>query len=129
MPSPDQDNLDVLIRTGLNDPVGIGLASNLLTEAGIPFFAMDESVAARQESGNLLGWWTIRVSRDGVRNSRDFAFCRGNELGLRPGEFFQQTTSHMACEIVLSPVFVNWRPANRSHNAAHVVEVNRSGGF
>jgi len=56
-------DLDVLIRTGLHDPVGIGLARSLLEEAGIPFFVMDQNVTARQDSGNILGWWSVRVPR------------------------------------------------------------------
>jgi len=59
----DEGNLDSLIQTGLSDPIGIGLAESLLEEAGIPFFVMDESVTARQESGNVIGWWSIRVPR------------------------------------------------------------------
>jgi hypothetical protein len=57
----NESDLDVLIRTGLSDPLGIGLAKNLLEEAHIPFFAMDQSLAARQESGNFIGWWSVRV--------------------------------------------------------------------
>jgi hypothetical protein len=63
MPSSDGD-FDVLIETGINDPVAIGLAETLLEEAEIPFFAMDRNVAARQESGNVAGWWNIRVPRE-----------------------------------------------------------------
>jgi hypothetical protein len=59
----EADDLDVLIRTGMADPIAIGLAKSLLQEAGIPFFAMDRNPAARQESGNILGWWTVRVPR------------------------------------------------------------------
>jgi hypothetical protein len=59
-----ESELDSLIQTGLNDPVAIGLAESLLREAGIPFFAMDRNVAARQESGNFLGWWNVRVPRE-----------------------------------------------------------------
>ena len=59
----DEGDLDTLIRTGFNDPIGIGLAESLLEEAGIPFFVMDESAPARQESGNVIGWWSIRVPR------------------------------------------------------------------
>jgi Putative prokaryotic signal transducing protein len=62
--NPDEADLNLLIETGMNDPIAIGLAENLLDEAGIPFFAMDQSVAARQESGNLIGWWNIRVPRE-----------------------------------------------------------------
>jgi len=64
MPSSSEGDLDVLIRTGISDLIAIGLAENLLMEAGTPFFAMDENVAARQESGNLIGWWSIRVSKE-----------------------------------------------------------------
>jgi hypothetical protein len=63
---PEQANesdLDVLIKTGLSDPVAIGLVQDLLREAGIPFFTMDRNVAARQESGNFLGWWDLRVPK------------------------------------------------------------------
>ena len=59
----NEGDLDTLIQTGLNDPIEIGLAENLLEEAGIPFFSMDQNVAARQESGNVIGWWSIRVPR------------------------------------------------------------------
>ena len=64
MPSSDEGDLDVLIKSGINDPIAIGLAENLLTEAGIPFFPMDRNVAARQESGIVLGWWNLRVPRE-----------------------------------------------------------------
>ena len=60
----DEGDLDILIQTAINDPIAIGLAENLLREAGIPFFAMDRNVAARQESGNFLGWWNVRVPRE-----------------------------------------------------------------
>ena len=59
----DEGDLDILIQTGISDPIAIGLAENLLQEAGIPYFAMDRNVAARQESGNFLGWWSVRVPR------------------------------------------------------------------
>jgi hypothetical protein len=61
---PDESDLGVLIRTGLANPVAIGLAKSLLQEAGIPFFTMDQSVASRQESGNYLGWWSVRVPQE-----------------------------------------------------------------
>ncbi len=60
----EEGDLGVLIRTGLSDPIAIGLAKNLLQEAEIPFFTMDQSLAARQESGNFIGWWSVRVPRD-----------------------------------------------------------------
>ena len=70
MQSSDEGDLDVLIQSGINDPIGIGLAQNLLTEAGIPYFNMDRNVAARQESGNVLGWWSIRVPGEAEAEAR-----------------------------------------------------------
>jgi hypothetical protein len=64
-------DLDVLIRTALWAPVAIGLAKTLLEEAGIPFFAMDQNVPARQESGNFIGWWDVRVPRDREAEARE----------------------------------------------------------
>jgi hypothetical protein len=62
---------DVVIPTGLLDPVAITLAKNLLEEAEIPFFSMDQNLAARQESGNILGWWSIRVPLDREAEARE----------------------------------------------------------
>jgi hypothetical protein len=67
----DEGDLDILIRTGITNPIAIGLAENLLREAGIPFFAMDRNVAARQESGNFLNWWDVRVPREREAEARD----------------------------------------------------------
>ena len=64
-------DLDVLIRTGFRDPIAIGLVRNLLQEARIPFFAMDQNVAARQESGNVIGWWSVRVPREREAEARE----------------------------------------------------------
>ena len=64
-------DLDVLIRTGISDPIAIGLAETLLEEAEIPFFAMDRNTAARQESGNFIGWWNVRVPRDREAEARE----------------------------------------------------------
>ncbi|HUB32086.1 MAG TPA: DUF2007 domain-containing protein [Bryobacteraceae bacterium] len=64
-------DLEVLIRTGIHDPVGIELAKSLLEEAEIPFFAMDRNVAARQESGNIIGWWTVRVPKEYEDEARE----------------------------------------------------------
>jgi predicted TIM-barrel fold metal-dependent hydrolase len=64
-------DLDILIRTGITDPIAIGLAETLLEEAEIPFFAMDRNTAARQESGNFLGWWNVRVPRDREAEARE----------------------------------------------------------
>lgn len=66
-----ESDLDVVIQTGITNPIGIGLAESLLQEAGIPFFAMDRNVAARQESGNFLGWWNIRVPRQREAEARE----------------------------------------------------------
>jgi hypothetical protein len=67
----DEVDLDVLIRTGLDHPISIALAESLLREASIPFFVMDQNVAARQESGNALGWWSVRVGRDRESEARE----------------------------------------------------------
>jgi len=66
-----ESDLDILIRTGISDPIAIGLAENLLQDAGIPFFAMDRNVVARQESGNFLNWWNVRVSSDREAEARE----------------------------------------------------------
>ena len=67
----DETGFGALIRTGIKDPVAIGLAQTLLREAGIPFFAMDRNVAARQESGNFLNWWSVRVPADREAEARE----------------------------------------------------------
>ena len=67
----DEGDIDILIRTGLQNPIGVGLAKSLLQEAGIPFFTMDQNTAARQESGNLLGWWSVRVPREREAEARE----------------------------------------------------------
>ena len=67
----DEGDVDILIQTGVSDPIAIGLAENLLQEAGIPYFAMDRNVAARQESGNFLGWWSVRVPRELEAEARE----------------------------------------------------------
>ncbi len=64
-------DLDVLIRTGYRDPVAIGLVKSLFQEAGIPYFSMDQSTAARQESGNVIGWWSVRVPREREAEARE----------------------------------------------------------
>jgi Putative prokaryotic signal transducing protein len=61
---PGEIDFGVLIRTGINNPVAIGLAESLLQEAEVPFFAVDRNIPARQESGNFIGWWNIRVPRE-----------------------------------------------------------------
>jgi Putative prokaryotic signal transducing protein len=61
----------ILIQTGLDSPFAIGLAKTLLQEAGIPFFAMDQNPVARQESGNFLGWWDVRVPREREAEARE----------------------------------------------------------
>ena len=66
-----ESDLDVVIQTGIANPIGIGLAESLLREAGIPFFSMDRNVAARQESGNFLGWWNVRVQREREAEARE----------------------------------------------------------
>jgi hypothetical protein len=65
-----ESDLNVLIRTGLTSPIAIGLAKSLLEEARIPFFNMDQNPGARQESGNFLGWWSVRVPREREAEAR-----------------------------------------------------------
>lgn len=68
----DQANdLDALIQTSLTGPIAMGLAESFLQEAGIPFFVMDQNIAARQESGNFLGWWSVRVPKEREAEARD----------------------------------------------------------
>ena len=66
-----ESDLDVLIRTGILNPIAIGLAESLLREAEIPFFAMDRNIAARQDSGNFLGWWNVRVPSEREAEARE----------------------------------------------------------
>jgi Putative prokaryotic signal transducing protein len=62
---------DVLIQTGIFNLIAIGLAETLLREAGIPYFVTDQNTAARQESGNVLGWWSVRVPREREDEARE----------------------------------------------------------
>jgi len=64
-------DFEALIQTSITGPIAIGLAESLLQEAGIPFFVMDQSVAARQESGNFFGWWSVRVPKEREAEARD----------------------------------------------------------
>jgi hypothetical protein len=64
-------DLEVLVRTSISDPIAISLLKSLLREAGIPFFVMDQSTAARQESGNFIGWWSFRVPRNREAEARE----------------------------------------------------------
>lgn len=64
-------DLDVLIRTDIKAPVAIALAESLLEEAEIPFFVMDQSIVPRQDSGNFLGWWSVRVPKDREAEARE----------------------------------------------------------
>jgi hypothetical protein len=66
-----EGDLDALILTGFASPVAIGLAKGLLQEARIPFFAMDQNAGARQESGNFLGWWSVRVPKEREAEARE----------------------------------------------------------
>ena len=64
-------DLAVLIRTSISNPIAIGLATSLLEETGIPYFVMDQNTAARQESGNYLGWWSVRVPKAREAEARE----------------------------------------------------------
>ena len=60
-----------MIQTGIKDPIAIGLAESLLREAEIPYFAMDRNTVARQESGNFIGWWNVRVPAEKEAEARE----------------------------------------------------------
>jgi hypothetical protein len=66
-----QADLDALIKTSITGPIAIGLAESLLQEAGIPFFVMDQDTAARQESGNFIGWLSVRVPTEREAEARE----------------------------------------------------------
>jgi len=66
-----ESELNALIRTGITNPIAIGLAESLLQEAGIPFFVMDQNTAARQESGNFFGWLSVRVPSEREDEARE----------------------------------------------------------
>ena len=66
-----ENEFQSLIQTGINNPIAIALARTLLEEAEIPFIVMDENTVARQESGNMLGWWNIRVPADREAEARE----------------------------------------------------------
>ena len=68
---PEDGDLDAQIYTGLCDPVAIGLAQSLLEEARIPFFAMGQNVVNRQESGDFLGFWSVRVPKARQAEARE----------------------------------------------------------
>jgi hypothetical protein len=80
LPDDHPPNLDVLIRTGLRDPIAIGLAQSLFEEAGIPFFVMDRNVGARQESGNVLNWFNVRVPREYEAEAREIIESLEHEI-------------------------------------------------
>ncbi len=76
-PVPDPEplqadtDLDALIRTGMKDRTAIALLEGLLQQAGIPFFVMDQNTVARQEGGNFVGWWDIRVPHEREAEARE----------------------------------------------------------
>ena len=67
----DDGGVDVLIQTGINHPIAIGLAASLLEEAGIPYFVVDQNPTAQQESGNVFGWWSVRVPKQREAEARE----------------------------------------------------------
>jgi hypothetical protein len=67
----DDDDLGALIQTSLESPVAITLVESLLQEAGIPFFVVNQNVTSRQEGGNFLGWWSVRVPRRREAEARE----------------------------------------------------------
>ena len=67
----DEDDVDVLLQTGIYNPIAIGLAASLLQEAGIPFYVMDQNIAALQEIGNVFGFWNVRVPKEREAEARE----------------------------------------------------------
>jgi hypothetical protein len=66
-----EGDLDVLIRTDFVNPIAINLAKTLLREAGIPFFTMNQNLAARQKIGGIFGWWIFRVPSERATEARE----------------------------------------------------------
>ena len=83
----DESDLGVLIRTGLANPVAIGLAKSLLQEARIPFFTMDQSVAPRRLNAALVssfGILAVIIATVGIAGVLAFSVSsRTNEIGIR----------------------------------------------
>ena len=67
----DDGDPGVLVQTGINNPIAIGLAASLLQEAGIPYFVMDQNATAQQEGGNAFGWWNVRVPKEREAAARE----------------------------------------------------------
>jgi hypothetical protein len=65
------EDLEVLIRTGIRDPFATALAKKLFEEAGIPYFTMDQTTSARRDVESLSWWWTVRVPRDREAEARE----------------------------------------------------------
>jgi len=64
-------DFDVLIRTGLRDSVAIALVKSLFEEAEIPFVELDQSRVVQQDSGNILGFFSVRVPRERETEARE----------------------------------------------------------
>jgi len=67
----ENEDLEVLIRSGVRDPFAIGLAKSLFEEAGIAYFTMDETTVARRDVESLSGYWTVRVPRSREEEARE----------------------------------------------------------
>ena len=81
-----ENDLNVLIRTGLTSPIAIGLAKSLLEEARIPFFNMDQK--PRGAPGERELSWLVERSRaagEGSRGARDSAERGRNQVGHATG--------------------------------------------
>jgi hypothetical protein len=66
-----EESLDVLIETSLANPIAVALAKSLLQEAGIPFVAIDPNSPFRQEGGNPIFSWNVRVPREREAEARE----------------------------------------------------------
>jgi hypothetical protein len=62
---------EVVIRTGLNDPVAISLAKSLFEEAGIPYHTIEQTAVAYRDIESFMGWWNILVPQDREDEARE----------------------------------------------------------
>jgi len=68
---PFTGDFDILIRTGLQDPVAIALLKSLFEEAEIPFIELDQNPVVQQDSGNIFGSLSVRVPREREAEARE----------------------------------------------------------
>ena len=62
---------EVILRTGLNDPIAIALAKSLFEQAGIPYFTVDATPSGHRDVNTFLGWWSVLVPQDRETEARE----------------------------------------------------------